>query len=85
MLLQEAIAQRIKKLIEGNGEDIGSFCHAVGMSVESANRLVAGKNSDAKISLLKKIANHFGLTLVQFFNDELFLSDELVLERYVMR
>ena len=76
MKLQKAVALKITNLLIQNNLSRYALCKKIIMPEQTLKNIIDERNSDIKLNTIAKIADGFGLTLEQFFSDELFSNVE---------
>lgn len=74
MDINEAITERIKNLCEEKGWTTNELIRRSGVNQSTISEIMSGRSKYPRIITLKKIAEGFGMTLSDFFRDELFLG-----------
>lgn len=80
MNTNEAVAKRIIKLLNDNHYSQYKLEQKSCVYHGAMNRILTGKNKDIKLSTIYKIANGFDMTILEFMQDDLFLSEDLEVE-----
>ncbi len=76
MQLSDAIKLKINKLIKSNNVNIWYICKNTGIPCSTLTTFLNGKTRLLKIDTLLHICEAFGITLSQFFDDEIFIDVE---------
>lgn len=76
MKLQKAVALKITNLLIQNNLSRYALCKKIIMPEQTLKNIIDERNSDIKLNTIAKIADGFGLTLEQFFSDEVFNNVE---------
>ena len=76
MKLQKAVALKITNLLIQNNLSRYALCKKIIMPEQTLKNIIDERNSDIKLNTIAKIADGFGLTLEQFFSDEVFKNVE---------
>lgn len=80
MSLQKAVAMRISRLLLQHNLTRYALCKKILLPEQTLKNIIDERNGDIKLSTIAKIADGFGLTLVEFFDDPLFAKDNLELD-----
>ena len=72
MKLQKAVALRISNLLIKNNLSRYALCKKAIIPEQTLKNIIDERNTDIKLSTLCKIADGFGLSIEEFFNDSLF-------------
>ena len=75
MKLQRAVALRISDLLIKNNLSRYALCKKIVMPEQTLKNIIDDRNKDIELSTVAKIADRFGLSLEEFFNDSLFNKD----------
>lgn len=75
MKLQRAVALRISDLLIKNNLSRYALCKKIVMPEQTLKNIIDERNKDIELSTVAKIADGFGLSLEEFFNDSLFNKD----------
>ena len=75
MKLQRAVALRISDLLIKNNMSRYALCKKIVMPEQTLKNIIDERNKDIELSTVAKIADGFGLSLEEFFNDSLFNKD----------
>lgn len=75
MKLQRAVALRISDLLIKNNLSRYALCKKIVMPEQTLKNIIDERNKDIELSTVAKIADGFGLSLAEFFNDSLFNKD----------
>ena len=76
MMIGEAVKYRILELCEQNQISINKLCIMSGVTQSTVNNIISGRNNSATISTIKKLCDGIGISIVDFFTSELFISLE---------
>ena len=71
MMLHIALVTRLKKLEKETGIDRTEAALRSGLDASTINKIIA-KDVNVKIRTLNQICKGFGITLKEFFNDDIF-------------
>lgn len=77
MKLQRAVAMRITDLLIKNNMTRYALCKKVAMPEQTLKNIIDERNKDIQLSTVAKIADGFGMSIVDFFADAKFDKDEL--------
>ena len=77
MKLQRAVALRISDLLIKNNMSRYALCKKIVMPEQTLKNIIDERNKDIELSTVAKIADGFGLSLEEFFNDSLFNKDTI--------
>jgi len=80
MTVSQAVAKRVKSLLEQKGLTQYRLEKRSGIQHGSMQCIMNGRNKTVTLSTIIMIANGFDMTLIDFLNDEIFLSEELEVE-----
>ena len=72
MKISEAVAKRTKDLLKVKNMTKYRLTKITCLSKNAINKLLNNENKDVKLSTIRLIAEAFGMTLSEFFNDEIF-------------
>ena len=72
MLLSTAIQLRIKALLEQRDMSAWKLYKATGVPKSTINSILSGDSKDPKSSTILHICEGLGVTLRQFYNDDIF-------------
>ena len=76
MTIGVAVRERILELCEINHITVNHLAAISGVTQSTLNNIVSGRNKSATISTIKKLCDGLGITIVEFFNTQTFLSLE---------
>lgn len=71
-----AIRQRIRNLCRERGITVNKLSYLCGLTQSTLSNITGGRNKSLTVSTLKKICDGLNITIVDFFNDPLFLDLE---------
>ncbi len=77
MRLEEAISQRILSLCEENNITVNKLASLAGLPSATIRCIFYGKSKNVGCRTILDICQAVGISLFDFFNDDLFKSDEL--------
>lgn len=72
MTINEAVQKRIIDICEINNISINKLCLMSGVTQSTVNNILSRDNSSPTILTIKKLCDGVGMSLVDFFNSELF-------------
>lgn len=75
----QAVKERILQLCDARGMSINKLCTISGVTQSTVNNLMSGRNRSVTVSTVKKLCDGLGISLEEFFHDDLFhnLEQEL--------
>lgn len=76
MTIGEAVKERILQLCAENDMSINKLCTISGVTQSTVNNIVSGRNNSATVSTIQKLCDGLGITIVDFFSDEVFRDIE---------
>ena len=77
MKLQRAVALRITNLLIKHNMTRYALCKKIVLPEQTLKNIIDERNQDIKLSTIAKIADGFGLSIEQFFQDTLFNKEAL--------
>lgn len=77
----EAVIFRINQLCEEQQINILSLSQLAKVSQSTINEIMQGRSKHPRIITIRKIANGLGMTLAEFFDDDIFNGTDLDEER----
>ena len=77
MKLTKAVTLKINNLLIKYNLTRYALCKKIAMPEQTLKNIIDERNKDVKISTIAKIADGFGLSLEQFFEDSLFNRETL--------
>ncbi len=80
MTMSEAVAKRINELLSERGWTVYRLARESCLPVSTIRNLYSGHVKSPTLSVVFRIADTFGITIIEFLNDSLFFSDELEYE-----
>ncbi len=80
MTLNEAVAKRIRALLQEKGITRYRLEQKSGVFHGAMERILSGQNKTVTLSTVFKLANGFGMTALEFLDDDVFRSEELDIE-----
>lgn len=72
MNIGEAVKLRILNLCQEKGITINKLATISGITQSTINNIVSGRNNSTTVSTVKKICDGLEITIIEFFNSELF-------------
>ena len=72
MTVGEAVRQRIIELCQERNISINKLSAISGVTQSTVNNIVSGRNNSATVSTIKKLCDGLGITIDEFFHNELF-------------
>lgn len=76
MNIGEAVRLRILELCKQKGITVNKLSTISGITQSTINNIVSGRNNSTTISTIKKICDGLDITIMEFFNSELFKNLE---------
>lgn len=76
MTIGEAVKWRIMELCEENELTINKLATISGVTQSTLNNIVSGRNHSMTISTIKKLCDGLEITILDFFNADIFLNLE---------
>lgn len=76
MNIGEAVRLRILDLCKINSITVNKLATRCGITQSTLNNIVSGRNQSATVSTIKKICDGLDMTIVEFFDTELFVQLE---------
>ena len=76
MTIGEAVKKRILQLCEERDLTINKLCTISGVTQSTVNNLVGGRNNSTTVSTIQKLCDGLGITISDFFGDDLFKDIE---------
>ncbi len=80
MQLRRAVAMRISDLLIQNNLSRYALCKKIVMPEQTLKNIIDERNKDVQLTTIAKIADGFGMSLEEFFNDKLFKKEDLEFE-----
>ena len=74
--MDEAVRQRIIALCQERDISINALSIQSGVTQSTVNNIVSGRNNSTTVSTIQKLCDGLGITIIDFFNSELFLHLE---------
>ena len=72
MNVGEAVKERILQLCHERDISVNKLSSMSGVTQSTVNNIVSGRNNSATVSTIKKLCDGLGITIEEFFSDELF-------------
>ena len=72
MMIGEAVRKRILQLCKERNFSINKLCMICGLTQSTVNNIVSGRNNSVTISTIKKICDGLEISVLDFFDSELF-------------
>ena len=72
MKVGEAVRRRIRDLCAERGITINRLATISGITQSTLNNIVGGRNNSATVATIQKICNGLNLSIIEFFDHELF-------------
>ena len=72
MTIGEAVKERILCLCEERGLSVNKLCYISGVTQSTVNNIVSGRNNSTTVATVQKLCDGLGITIEQFFCDEMF-------------
>ena len=76
MSVSEAVAQRILELCKERNITVNKLCTVSAVTQSTVNDIVNGKAKNIGIVTIKKLCDGFGITVDDFFHNEIFTNLE---------
>lgn len=76
----DAVAKRIASLLKDSGMTQYYLEQKSGVYHGAMNRILQGKNKTINLNTIYKLANGFGLSIVEFFDDEVLAYKNIEIE-----
>lgn len=76
MTIGEAVKERILQLCAENDMSINKLSTISGVTQSTVNNIVSGRNNSATVSTIQKLCDGLGITIVDFFSNDLFREIE---------
>lgn len=80
MTVNNAVAKRIVKLLREKGISQYRLEQKSGIQHGSMQCIMNGRNKTVTLSTVMMLAQGFDMTLIEFLDDEIFLSEDLEIE-----
>ena len=72
MNIGEAVRERIIELCREREISLNKLGNMSGVTQSTINNIVSGRNNSTTISTVKKLCDGLGITIEEFFSDDLF-------------
>lgn len=72
MVIGEAVKKRILELCDQRNLSINKLCIMSGVTQSTVNNIISGRNNSATVATIKKLCDGLGISILDFFNSELF-------------
>lgn len=72
MQIDEAVTTRIKSLLKEKGWTANELIRRSGVNQSTIAEIMAGRSKFPRISTIAKVSRGFGMTLSEFFDDDVF-------------
>ena len=76
MTIGKAVQIRINELCLEREITLNKLSYISGVSQSTVQNIVSGRNESAKVSTIKKLCDGLGITIVDFFQAEVFVGLE---------
>lgn len=76
MTIGEATRKRILELCGDRGITLNKLAIISGITQSTLNNVISGRNNSVTVSTLKKVCDGLDITIIDFFNCELFIDLE---------
>lgn len=76
MDIGEAVRLRIIGLCEERDISINRLCSISGVTQSTVNNIISGRNHSATVATIKKLCDGLGISILDFFNDQIFINLE---------
>ena len=76
MTIGEAVRERILELCAERDMTINNLSTISGITQSTVNNIVGGRNNSTTVSTIQKLCDGLGITIVEFFNNDLFKEIE---------
>ncbi|MBR7116180.1 MAG: helix-turn-helix transcriptional regulator [Clostridia bacterium] len=76
MTIGEATRKRILELCKDRGITLNKLAIISGITQSTLNNVISGRNNSVTVSTLKKVCDGLDITIIDFFNCELFIDLE---------
>lgn len=76
MTIGEAVKERILQLCAENELSINKLSTISGVTQSTVNNIISGRNNSATVATIQKLCDGLGITIVDFFSDDLFRDIE---------
>lgn len=76
MTVGEAVRQRIVQLCQERDISINKLSSISGVTQSTVNNIISGRNNSTTVSTIQKLCDGLGITITDFFSNELFCDLE---------
>lgn len=76
MTIGEAVEERILQLCAENNVSINKLSTISGVTQSTVSNIVSGRNNSVTVSTIQKLCDGLGITIVDFFSNDLFREIE---------
>lgn len=76
MTIGEAVEERILQLCAENNVSINKLSTISGVTQSTVSNIVSGRNNSVTVSTIQKLCVGLGITIVDFFSNDLFREIE---------
>lgn len=76
MTIGEAVRERILELCAERDMTINKLSTISGITQSTVNNIVGGRNNSTTVSTIQKLCDGLGITIIEFFNNDLFKEIE---------
>ena len=80
MKVGEAVRQRIRDLCDERKITLNKLSTISGITQSTLNNIVSGRNNSATVATIQKICNGLNISLLDFFDNDLFHNLEQEIE-----
>lgn len=80
MTINDAVANRVSNLLKEKNITQYRLEQNAGIAHGAMDRIMTSQNKTVTLTTIYKIAQGFGITFMEFIDDELFKSDDLEIE-----
>ena len=72
MTIGDAVRKRILQLFSQRNLSVNKLCIISGVTQSTVNNIVSGRNNTATITTIKKLCDGLGISILDFFDCDLF-------------
>ncbi len=76
MTIGQAVRKRILELCENNDIKVNKLADISGVTQSTLSNIVTGRNNSTTVSTLKKLCDGLEITIIDFFDSDIFLDLE---------
>ena len=76
MDIGQAVRERIEELCREKNLSVNKLSNMSGVTQSTVNNIVSGRNNSTTVSTIQKLCDGLGITIIDFFQSELFLDLE---------